>query len=175
MQPLLSLPSVSGLNGSDRHVGGPGAQAREILEIDRGNDRTSCEVGYCDKKGVDGKFRAGADCAEQLASPDADDGIDWPHLHPLAPQASEDCRIGRSAPHHLGQDRGHSCDRQLASTHLDHKGADPVPPFRRALAERRQRFAVEKQHQPALRRVRFESHSSTSRAAHSSVSDGTGP
>ncbi len=92
-------------------------------------------------------------------------------------QTSEHTRICRTATHHLGQHRCHGCDRQLSPAHLGDQRSDPVTTRNRPLCHRQQRLAVQ-QHQPTSVREpsdRVAAQSSTSRAAHSRVSSGTGP
>ena len=119
--------------------------------------------------------------AEKKVDEDVDRLIELMHLDAFASETSEHRRVPGVASDDLREHSCHCANRQVASAHLGDQGPHAVAAAGRSMRNRGDGFAVEEQHQLARRRFRgprwfcCRAHVSTSSAAHSSVSAGTGP
>ena len=164
----------------DGHASRVLGEAPHVAEVTGGYHGSAGQIRDRDDECVDDEFGAGPDAPEQLSGSHADAGVNRMHLDALPPHASEDRGVRSTATYHLGKDYRDNADGQISPAHLDHEGSNPVAPASRSVRDRRHSLAIQKEHQPARRVappgcVRSDSQRSTSRAAQSNVSGGTGP
>ena len=152
-----------------------GGKPLEVTDVGGGNNRPASEVGDRHDEGIHGQLGADRGGTHDLAGSNPYCRIDGSEFNPLAAHAGEDASVRRPPSNDLCQYCGDRCDRQLprpiSPTRARTRSRRPGGPWAIADIASLSRSSI----QPTRRCPRVPSHSSTRRAAHSSVSGGTGP
>ncbi len=150
-----------------------------VARVDGSHQRPSSLFGNGHDESVDCPFGSRANCAEQLARANPHPGVDGMHDDAFSTEPGKHGRVGGPSPYDLSKHGSHGCDRPLPAAHFVDKGTHFISAPHWSACERRERLTIEYEHHHTRFDVfgfsREASQSSTNRAAHSSVSEGTGP
>ena len=171
-----SLTPSSSRDVDHGNTGGRGGEPLEIHEINRCDQAPTGEVCGGHEKRVDRQLGSGARSFEELPRTNPRRTADVVKLHTFAPQDGEHRSVGRPPPQDLGEHGCRGADRSVQVPHPLHQCTDPVPPSDRTVRDRRERLAVEQQHQLArAASSTVDTQLVTTPSAHARSSAGTGP